>query len=55
MVQDEVGAITKYLLYKSGIKMDRVFQGHKFENTKPTLGQESETMSEDQKRRVLVL
>ena len=54
MVQDEIEAITKYLLFKLGIKRDREFQGHQFENVKCTESPQLDRLSERQKSTIFV-
>jgi len=52
--QDEARLLTKYLFYKLGIKEDTDFQGHGFENIKPCEGPDKNTLSDRQKKIILV-
>jgi hypothetical protein len=55
MFREEVDLVTKYLFYRLGIKPDRDFQGHKFENIRPVSGSGSGGLSGRQKHIILVV
>lgn len=52
--RDELDLLTKYLFYRLGIKQDRDFQGHKFENIRPTENSSASALSSKQKHIILV-